>query len=370
MNIILLCGSLSYAGAQRQLFELSKGLNKSNNVIVCSISSNVPLLDKYLENNVKVEVLGLRKRHFIRVLKKLMAIVKDQDVEVVYSFLETANTYNRILKLLQPNLKIVSSERNSDNVPSIRKKVFEYFFSERTNLFIANSYAGKEDLFKKYNIKNTVVIPNGVNSRRFDNLDTEDGLRMEFPDKLIIGMIARIKPQKNYEMFLKVANVICRKFPNVVFLAIGDQPNPKDAYQDKIITQWEMLEFKERICFLGARSNIPEILSNTDISILTSHREGCSNTVLESMFSGCPLVLTNVGDNYSMVSERNKKYITEPMNINEMVNKLSQLIEDPSLREIIGDSNKRKAYETFTLQKMVDNTENVLSKLLNDQLEL
>ena len=119
-------------------------------------------------------------------------------MEIVYSFLETANTYNRILKLLNPNLKIVSSERNSDNIPSMKKKLFEYFFSKRTDLYIANSYAGQKDLMKKYNIKNSYVVPNGVNELRFDNLKSNSSLEIEFPDTIRIGMIARIKPQKNF----------------------------------------------------------------------------------------------------------------------------------------------------------------------------
>ena len=76
MNILLLCGNLSYAGAQRQLFELAKGMNKNQNVIVCSITSNVPFLDNFLDYNIKVEVLGLRKRSFISILKRLYDIIK------------------------------------------------------------------------------------------------------------------------------------------------------------------------------------------------------------------------------------------------------------------------------------------------------
>ena len=109
MNILLLCGSLSYAGAQRQLFELANGLNEKHHVLVCSISDKVPLLDEFINNNIKVEVLGLRKRNFTRIIKCLNKQIEEHHIEVVYSFLETANTYSRIIKFFNPKIKVISS---------------------------------------------------------------------------------------------------------------------------------------------------------------------------------------------------------------------------------------------------------------------
>ncbi|GAJ02796.1 unnamed protein product, partial [marine sediment metagenome] len=96
------------------------------------------------------------------------------------------------------------------------------------------------------------------------------------------------------------------------------------------------LKNKDRIVFLGARTDIPEILSETDISILTSHREGCSNTVLESMSSKCPLVITDVGDNKVILSDENKDFISRLGDVDEMVKKIAQLIDQPKLRSKIG----------------------------------
>ncbi|GAJ14997.1 unnamed protein product, partial [marine sediment metagenome] len=143
LNVLLLCGNLSYAGAQRQMFELAKGLNRRHNVIACSIGSKNSLLQEFIKNEILVEVLNLRVRNFIQILVLLSSIIKKNKIEVIYSFLDTANYFARLIKLFLPYIKIVVSERSSNNKTSIRNKFFEKVFSKRTDLYIANSYAGQ-----------------------------------------------------------------------------------------------------------------------------------------------------------------------------------------------------------------------------------
>lgn len=366
MTVLLLCGNLSYAGAQRQLLELAKGLSPKHKVVVCSISDQVPLLFEFEKNKIPVEVLSLRKRNFIKVLLRLKAIIRKNDVQIIYSFLSTANTYSRLSKIFSPSVKVISSERSSDTKTDVSRKFFEIFLSKLTDLYVSNSYAGKESLFKNYKIKNVEVIYNGVDVKRFHSLN-ESSLENDLNNKFLICQIGRIKPDKNYEMFLDVAEIVCGKHPDVVFLAIGDQPNPKDEYQNVILSKKDQLKFKDQIRFIGTRMDIPEILNEIDISILTSHREGCSNTVLESMFAGCPMVLTDVGDNHKVVSEPNKEFLVPPNNAREMANKLSILINNSDLRRKLAQENAKKAIEMFSNEIMVKNTESIMESLLSSK---
>jgi len=365
MNILLLCGNLSYAGAQRQLLELAKGLNTNHNLIVCSISSNVPLLSEFTNNYIRVKVLNLRKRNFIRIVLELKKIIKNNNVQVVYSFLEMANTYSKIVKMISPNLKIISSERSSDIITNIAQRNTEIFFSYLTDLYIANSYAGKRALYDNYKVNNVKVIHNGVDIKRFHSLQESSLNEVQLENKTIIVQVGRIKPDKNFEMFLKVAELTCELHKNAIFIAIGDQPNSGNLYQDSILKEKAKLKYQDRILFIGARSDIPEILSKIDISILTSHREGCSNTILESMFAKCPLVVTDVGDNRIMLSKVNQDYIVKPNSVEEMVKKISTLISNPDLRKTIGINNYNKALKKFTKEVMVQNTESIILELLN-----
>lgn len=364
MNILLLCGNISYAGAQRQLLELAQGLTQRHKVIVCSISSKTPLLEEFKIKNIEVEILGLKMRNLSRIISSLSDIIRKHDISIIYSFLKTANTYSRIMKMFFPKIKVVSSERSSDTIISFLDKITEKLLSNMTDLYITNSFAGKDALKKNYNVDKVKVIHNGIDETRFEFLK-KSSLNEKIENKIIISLIGRIKPDKNYEMFLEVAEKVCEKHNNALFFAIGDQPNSNDLYQNKIIEKKNNLKHADRILFVGKRSDIPEILFETNISILTSHREGCSNTVLESMFAKCPVVVTDVGDNRIMLSELNQNFIVSPDDTEGMVKKISILINDSKLRNEIGIDNYNKARKEFTKEIMVKNTESVLLELLH-----
>jgi len=366
-NILLLCGNLSYAGAQRQLFELAKGLNDKHKITVCSITSDMLMLEEFEKNNIKVVCLNKRFRNLISIFVLLNKLIKKNQIDVIYSFLFQANTFSRLLKLSNKNIKIIASERSSNTVISFNKKIIEKLLIPFTDLYIANSYAGKDNLINKYSISadKIKVVHNGIDLLRFERT-YKDKLNCFENDNIVIVMVGRIKPDKNYEMLLEVAEKVCSSNKKVIFFIVGDHSKTNISYYNEIILKHKKIKNRGQIKFIGARSDVPGILANADISILTSHREGCSNTVLESMFSKCPLVLTDVGDNKIMVSDENKPYIVEPGDVEGMVNKISELIESEKLRELIGSANYIKASNNFTVDKMVDKTERIMYDLLDD----
>jgi glycosyltransferase involved in cell wall biosynthesis len=367
VKVLLVCGNLSYAGAQQQLLGLAKGLKDSHEVLVCSISSKTQLLEEFIDAGIKVEVLGLRKRKVYSILKNLYRIVKENEIEIVYGFLESANTYSRLLKIFHPALKIVSSERSSDNVASFPKRFAEKFLSRFTDLYIANSHAGKNSLAENYGVQDVEVIHNGIDLSRALFTDDQDSSLPHVENRIVICQVGRIKPDKNYEMFLKVAEKSCSLNTKVIFVVVGDHPKENSSYWELIREEHARLKHQDRIRFIGSRGDVPQLLSQIDISVLTSHREGCSNAVLESMFAKCPLVVTDVGDNRIMLSDTNKPFLVEPGNVDMMVDMILALVEDESMRKSIGADNFKKAMAEYTNEQMVAKTESALKRVLNNE---
>lgn len=368
INLLLLCGNLSYAGAQRQLVELAKHINKEKfKVTVCSLSNKNHLKKELLSHNIKFIEINYRLLLFPIIIYKLMKIIKVTRTDIIYSFLFQANTFSRIIKIFNWNLKVIASERSSDTIVSIYQKTIEILLKPFTHIYIANSYAGENNLINKFKIsdKKIKVIHNGIDLLRFEKTNKDKPQFFNNKDINIV-MVGRIKPDKNYEMFLDVAEKVCLSNKNVKFFIVGDHSKNNISYYNKIFSKYKIIQGKERVIFIGAQSNIPALLSEIDISILTSHREGCSNTVLESMFAKCPLVLTDVGDNKIIVSDENKPYIVKPGDVDGMVYKISQLIESEKLRKQIGEANYKKAIDNFTVNKMVRKTEKVIMSSLEN----
>jgi len=378
INILLMCGNLSYAGSQRQLVTLAKHLNKDKfNVFVCSLTNDIQLKPELDEYNIILKVITRRFKYDFSIIFRIARLLKAYDIHVVYSFLFMANIIARIAGRLVRTPVIISSERSSNYERKGREIFFERFTQRFSDLIIANSQAGKDLLIREKKIPETKirVVYNGIDFKRFAAQINSNKIRTEFDipqDALVIGMIARYKPAKNHKMFFMVAKEIISKYLNVYFLCIGDVHPKWNNYYKELTECLGKLGIKERIILAGKRFDIPDILNLMDISVLTSLWEGLPNTLIESMAAGIPVVVTDVSDN-SLIVENGVNGFVVPINdVDMMVQKIRILLENEKLRKEIGNRNRKKAVSLFSVDKMVKNTEDIFLELLirNQQAEL
>ena len=371
LNILLICGNLSYAGAQRQLYEIAKHINKDKfNVHVCSATNDVPLKYKLEKAGICVDVIGKRFRHFFSIIYQVRELLVKYKIDIIYPFLFESNIIARIAGRVTKTPVIISSERSSFYNSSFHILLVEKLTTKYYDLVITNSYAGKRFLIETRGISDEKikVVWNGLDFKRFNNSNsnTNYNLKKEFRipnDSVIVGIIARFKPDKNYEMFFKVAKAVIEKFPNVYFLSVGDFSYGQENYYKKLMVLFNNLKIKERFIFAGKRPDIPAILKILDISVLTSWREGCPNSVIESMAGGVPVIVTDVGDNSMFVEDGVNGFLVPVNNVTAMVKNIGILIENINLRIEMGKMNKEKAVALFSVQKMINNTETLLLDL-------
>ncbi len=371
INILLICGNLSYAGSQRQLVELAKHMDRKKfKIMVCSISGDVQLKPELEKAGIRVIVLDKRFRQFISIIYDIRKLLIGHKIHIIYPFLFEANIVARIAGKLAKTPVVISSERSSFYKSSFHELLVERLTAKFYDLVIANSYAGKSFLMKTQDItdEKIKVIWNGFDFKRFDtgSSNSNNNLKKEFgipDDAIIVGIIARFKPDKNYEMFFKVVKKVIEKYPDVYFLSIGDVSYGQDDYYKELMVFLKNMKIKERLFFAGKRLDITETLKVLAISVLTSWREGFPNAVIESMAAGVPVIVTDAGDNSLIVENGVNGFIVPVNDANAMVNKIGILIKDINLRREMGRRNKGKTVDLFAVEKMVKNTEFVLLEL-------
>ena len=149
------------------------------------------------------------------------------------------------------------------------------------------------------------VIRNGVDIARYGVRSDGAALRQEFglPARApLVVMLARLNPKKGIGCFLEAAARIHQRCPDACFLAVGEAYMRGDGgfrvdpdYRRKLQDRVQELGLGECFRFTGMREDVPEILAATAVSVLPSYSEGVSNTLLESMAAGVPVVATRVG---------------------------------------------------------------------------
>ena len=117
---------------------------------------------------------------------------------------------------------------------------------------------------------------------------------------------------------------------------------------------------------VGARTDVPELLSLADIGLNVSHEEGFSNAVIEGMAAGLPMVVTDVGGNREAVVDGESGFVVPARDPEAMADALRLLIDDPRLREKFGAAGAGRVRENFGLARCIARYERIFDGVLWD----
>ncbi len=264
-----------------------------------------------------------------------------------------------VSKLLR--IKLIHGEHGTVYFNSRKDVIVQKFMLSKTdkNLFVSNSLAS---LFKeKLNLTHKVrVIHNGVDSLRFKKQKVD--IKKYFPgfeNKTIIGAVGRLVPVKNHIWLIEA---LCGFLGDSVKLVIvGSGPLHEEL--SKVIRKLNL----ENDVLLFGESSEPEVLMNGfDVFVLPSISEGLSNTVLEAMSCGLPVVASDVGGNSELIINSVNGYLFELNELSDFNERMKTLVDSAEVREKFSIASKRSVDEKFSLQVMINNYQNVYSEVASN----
>jgi glycosyltransferase involved in cell wall biosynthesis len=127
------------------------------------------------------------------------------------------------------------------------------------------------------------------------------------------------------------------------------------------------LRIHRNVFFLGNRTDVPNIISNLDVSVLSSTNEGFSNVILESMAASKPVVATKVGGSPEMVVNGVTGYLVPPADSGAIASAVIDLLQNPDKAQAMGTAGREVVKEKFTVETMVKKYEELYSSLLEDR---
>jgi sugar transferase (PEP-CTERM/EpsH1 system associated) len=201
------------------------------------------------------------------------------------------------------------------------------------------------------------VITNGVDLSRFDlsRNGVDYKARLDLPPSAVaFGTVGRLVPVKAYPILLKASKLVFKEFPHAYLLIVGEGPLYDDLTQ--MAREYNMVD---RVRFLGWRQDVPEILRALDLYVLASESEGMSNTILEAMASGLPVVATAVGGNPELVADGETGLLVPPNHPRALAAAITKLLQDSPRRKNMGQLGRQCALEKFSLETMVRNYANL-----------
>jgi glycosyltransferase involved in cell wall biosynthesis len=257
----------------------------------------------------------------------------------------------------------------------------ERYLAKKSTGIIAISELQKGELSEQYRIctaDKVNIIPLGFDLDRFRT--EQDVKRAAFrqrfdisDDELAIGIVGRIVPVKNHELFVQAAAEVLRHSRQKLrFVVIGDgdmRPTmeaafgaagidyayyPADArHAQAICTSWQ--------------TEMDEVFSGLDIVALTSHNEGTPVSLIEAQAAGRPVVSTNVGGVADVVEDGVAGYVTAAGDVNAFAQALLKLTEDASLRASFAAEGQKAVQTRFSYQRLVGDMDRYYKQLLRSK---
>lgn len=343
MNVLqLISSSLGYYGAERVVVTLSAALEEMGvHTVVGAFdnsakSSHLEVLDQAALCNLETEQITCRGRFDRHAVRTIQDIVERHKIDVIHCHGIKPNLY-AILAARRSKVALVSTchswifNSKKDWVVS----ALERCFLRGVDQVVAVSDHLLPPL-GRFGVR-AEVIANGIDLKPFRNQDPEFRRRMNWSGRPVIGAIGRLCPGKGLQFLLRAAPEVLKQNPSALFVLVGDGEERHTLEADA-----KSLGIQDSVCFMGVRSDIPEMVSSMDILAMPSLYEALPMALLEAMAAGLAVVASGVGTIPSVIQEGVNGMIVSPGDAHGLAGALCELLKNKELRSELG----RRARET------------------------
>jgi len=245
---------------------------------------------------------------------------------------------------------------------NFKRRIVRKILSGAVSKFVAVSEDIKRWMIDSIGIKDSKIskILNGVDTKRFCPGNKNQARKiLGFSEKdLLIGTVGRLDPIKDQQLLLQAFSNLESVQKTLRLMIIGDGPERKMLESVK-----KDLPCKDRIDFLGERNDVERLLIALDIFVLSSKNEGMSNTILEAMAVGLPVVATSVGGNLELVTQGKTGLFFEPGDTRGLTEALKFYVGHEEERRLHGANGRCKVERHFSLSRMVEEYESLYTSL-------
>ena len=202
------------------------------------------------------------------------------------------------------------------------------------------------------------VIHNAVDLERFKpNFETRITARAELGltnSQSVIGMVGQLTPRKGQLELIESFARVAREVPDAVLLIVGEPLFNRDGeYADELHRTADSRDIGDRVRFLGARSDVPQLMQAMDVLVVNSHEEPFALTVLEGLASGVALVATAVGGTPEMITNGENGCLVRARDNAALAESLIILLHEPELRAFLGHNARQVAEARFSTNRFL-----------------
>ena len=318
---------------------------------VCCLKSSGPFAARIRRDDVQVHSMGHGRGNDWRLPLRLARLFRATRTDIVHTRNAEAFFYAGLGARLAGVPVLLHSEHGRTFDDRALRLYAQRLLSRWANGIFAVSGALRDDLVRYVGLRPSQVdvLHNGVDRSRFGSADRESARRLLGldSDSLVVGSVGRLVAVKNYALLLQAFAALRRE--DAVLLLAGD--GPERAALEQLA---QGLGVASRVRLLGHRDDVPAVLAALDVFALSSRSEGMSNTLLEAMAAGLPIVATRVGGNAEIVRDGVDGLLVDDGDAPGLAHALGELAVHVGRRAAMGASGRDRVATEFSIEAMVD----------------
>ncbi len=345
IKLLLLIPTLDRSGAEKQFTLLATGLPREEfEIEVVCLTRGGPYEAALREQEIPVTILHKRMKFDPVAFFRLKKLIGRRRPDVLHTWLFAANAYGRLAVGGKGRPRVLVSERCVDSWKQSWQLKLDQKLIPRTDRLIANSESVAGFYLEQgFPAERIVVIPNGVKTVTDPPLsETErNAILAEFdipPGSRVVGYAGRLAPQKRGKDLIWSLQLLKQLTDRVYLVIVGDGPD-----RENLISLAKHMGCDNLVRFLGHRDDVPRLMRTFSTLWLASDFEGQSNSLMEAMARGIPVVASDIPANRELVVDGETGFVVKVGDCQGFSQFTDRILADPELANRLGEAARADA---------------------------
>lgn len=347
MRVLFVIDNFRMGGKERRLLQLLEHIESTK-----TLEYRVVLIDNRIEYDLRESIenklirLERKKKRDPRIFLTLVRVCHHFKPDIIHSWGSMPSIYLLPSVVLGGFGFVNGMISNAPTKVSFKEWLRCKLTFPFSDAIVSNSSAGA--IRYKVPSGKAVVIANGFDFDRLHEIEDTHATRhrLDIPDaSYVVGMVGSIDKRKDYQSFVMAAREILKQRGDVIFLIVGDGEGRRDI--EHLVQE----EPSTGIRILGAIRKVESIINIMDVGVLSTFTEGLSNSILEYMALGKPVVATDCPGNRELVQEGRTGFLVPMKDYRGLANKINALLSDDKLREALGQRAQLVVRERYSVER-------------------
>ncbi|CAM3509754.1 glycosyltransferase [Pontibacter korlensis] len=363
-RVLIFIGSMRSGGKERRLIELLTFLKEDDayDFLIVLTEDEIHYPSFYDLGVPYVVLPKLWKKNDFTVFYQFYKICKEYSPHLIHTW-GRMQTFYTLPTVLRYGIPIINSQITSAP-PRINKwstdRLIDQLNFFGSKIILSNSKAGLDSF--KPPLEKSRVIYNGINLSRFVDLPDPERIKLKYNilTRHAVVMSASVSPNKNYDLFCEVAEIVAKRRTDVTFIGVGQSHD--DAKYKELL---ERVKGNSRILLPGRINDVEALVNACDIGVLFSmNGEGISNSIMEYMALGKPVIANEEGGTKELVYHNENGYLISNHSAQEVADMVMDLLSNSAKYASFGKRSQEIIYQKFSLEQMGRSFESVYREAL------